>query len=460
MILRGITIYYILHAIHKNAPRLKRADFRGREHREDEYSTSVISIQMRKTGGHISIKSRYNDTIDNPDNTFFSNPDKIVPGLSAAISKYFNVDFSSHNVELGRGFISKDGRIIKYHYLLRDNDDNGIFFGSNFWMPEKGEIHEINPRRQIMMGPSVFDIALRQPVGPELKNGDSFADVFGHEIAGKQIQIAKGGRGGTKISTDDGTWVEIVEGNIVAAHLPNVTDVPDNFLREAGWLEYLGVPNLRTAGRHFLYGAKSLKLIVAPKLEQVGDCSMWFCETIESLDMPNLRTVGSCFLGMNNRMLRLDLPKLVHIGDNFMMINECLANIHLPMVEQIGNEFMVSNQSMTHINLPNVRVIGDDFMCMSGVLTHFYAKKLERIGRDAMQGAPLVYAFVPKLAKEGNGCLEKNPRFCGLRDAGAKTSGAAREYGAGRQTVDAKTASIGAIVGALAMQNMGNGNDA
>ena len=49
--------YYIINAVRKNVKKIKRSK---EPHREDEYGTSVISIQVLKEGGFISIKNRYN----------------------------------------------------------------------------------------------------------------------------------------------------------------------------------------------------------------------------------------------------------------------------------------------------------------------------------------------------------------------------------------------------------------
>ena len=54
--------YHIIHCVKKGADKLKRADFKE-PRREDEYGTSVISIQILKTGGYISIKNRYNHSV-------------------------------------------------------------------------------------------------------------------------------------------------------------------------------------------------------------------------------------------------------------------------------------------------------------------------------------------------------------------------------------------------------------
>ncbi len=94
--------------------------------REDEYGTSVLQIQILKSGGFISIKNRYNHTVENPDNTFNSNPDNIISGLSEAIKHHYHVDFSSQKVYLPEHYVFMDKKIIKCNYEI-----NNVYFGEN-----------------------------------------------------------------------------------------------------------------------------------------------------------------------------------------------------------------------------------------------------------------------------------------------------------------------------------------
>ena len=54
--------YYIIHAVKENVDQIRRKDFPYPE-RQDAYGTSVISIQIVKEGGFISIKNRYNHSV-------------------------------------------------------------------------------------------------------------------------------------------------------------------------------------------------------------------------------------------------------------------------------------------------------------------------------------------------------------------------------------------------------------
>ena len=54
-------------AVKKDADQIKRKE---KPERQDEYGKSVISIQFTKDNNILSIKNRYNHTVENPDETF------------------------------------------------------------------------------------------------------------------------------------------------------------------------------------------------------------------------------------------------------------------------------------------------------------------------------------------------------------------------------------------------------
>ncbi len=132
---------YIINAVHKNADKYKRADFINPKC-DDEYATSVISIQISRCGGVISIKNRYN----NSDNTFSSNPDNIINGLSASLMNFFNIDFSSKFKELPSGYQLVDKHICKCNHEI-----NGVYFGDGFYIKNE-EIIKINKDYEFLLG--------------------------------------------------------------------------------------------------------------------------------------------------------------------------------------------------------------------------------------------------------------------------------------------------------------------
>ena len=173
--------HYIVHAKKKNVDEIKRENFPN-PRRDDEYGTSVISIQMRKEGGHISIKNRYNHTVDQCDNTFNSNPDNIILGLSESLRRHFNVDFSRQAVMLPDEYMVDNERIIKHH-----GERNNVYFGDSFYVQD-GVVHELDKRTEIMLDRFIYNNETKTLSNPANLD-DAFIDAFKQETEGKKIRI-------------------------------------------------------------------------------------------------------------------------------------------------------------------------------------------------------------------------------------------------------------------------------
>ena len=109
-------------AVKEGAEDIKRKDFKNPK-REDEYGTSVMSIQFNR--GRIctvSIKNRYNHTVNNPDATYGNDLDRIIPGLTksfaALLKKEHGLELNNTNIEqfeIPGYVVANDGRYYKYN---------------------------------------------------------------------------------------------------------------------------------------------------------------------------------------------------------------------------------------------------------------------------------------------------------------------------------------------------------
>ena len=155
--------YYIVNAIKKGIDKVKRVSFYGKEKRQDDYGTSVISIQIPKTGGYVFITNRYNHSVEDPDSTFCANPDEIIPGLNFALQKAFHVDFNMGATCLPSHYrMDEDGRIFKFLF-----EQNGMYFSNTAWMDYR-QIHPIDPDSQVLLGHVILDVqqkAFASPLG-------------------------------------------------------------------------------------------------------------------------------------------------------------------------------------------------------------------------------------------------------------------------------------------------------
>ena len=129
--------FYIIHAVKRGAENIQPSKT---PKREDEYGTSVISIQIARNGGFISIKNRYNHTIDFPDSTFNNNPDNIIPGLTEALKHKFGVDFmTTEKSVMPDNYRLVNDQLVRFNYEV----DN-VYIDEKYYF-EGSTITKINP---------------------------------------------------------------------------------------------------------------------------------------------------------------------------------------------------------------------------------------------------------------------------------------------------------------------------
>ena len=324
--------YFIINAVRKDVDQIRRKDF-AKPEREDEYGTSVLSIQVLKTGGFISIKNRYNHTVPHPDNTLNSNPDNIIPGLSDAIKHHFDVDFSAQQVELPRGYLLINKQIIRFN-----TERNNVYYAEDFFVMD-GKIHEINKGTQVMLGDGLMlDLHKKEvcEVVPNLGSNqseyDPFIESINEELAGKKLQLSKNPLGGRDIIADGQVVFTVENGDLVNIILPNAKEINLNNRKHLrGNLDFSGVTGALILERADLRAVKSIK---PPK--QIRELSLAvaklpaidldFSGVTEKLDLyeTDLSAVKSIKLPKRIRELSLALAKLPAIDLDFSGITEKL----------------------------------------------------------------------------------------------------------------------------------------
>ena len=388
--------YHIINAVRKDVDKIKRDDFNNPK-REDKYGTSVLSIQILKTGGFISIKNRYNHTVQNPDNTLNSNPDNIILGLSESLKHHLNVDFSAQKVSLPNHYTLMKNKIIHYNYEI-----NNIYFGNNFYVKD-GDIYELDKDKEIMMDYFIFNVKDKTIKTPVNDLSDSFPAVFENEIKGKKSKITKD-KDGHHIFADDVEIAVVQDGNIKSLHLPTTKEIKDCFLEKnlelsrfsAPLLEKVGfdflhlnqglteldLPNLKEVGIRFLFFNKKLSKLNAPLLEEVGRYFLYYNEELLKLNAPALKKVGGDFLWTNKGLRELDLPNLEEVGGVFLYHNEKLTELNLPNLEEVGFDFLWHNEELSKLNAPALEWVGGGFLCRNKGLRELDLPNLEEVGED------------------------------------------------------------------------------
>lgn len=223
--------YYIINAVRRDVDKITRF---AEPMREDAYATSVISIQVLKLGGFISIKNRYNHSVECPDNTFNSNPDNIIDGLGDAIKNYFNVDFSTNLVALPKNYVFADGQICKYNL-----EYSGIYYGAKFYVCD-GRVHKLTDNIEWMVHPGLIFNAGTKKVSNDYQEIAWLQRFLEDSVRNKPVQIPKNIYGGYDIvaagkkiiSFKDGkmTWINqpVVHNSVYDSGLYNTNFIGDS----------------------------------------------------------------------------------------------------------------------------------------------------------------------------------------------------------------------------------------
>lgn len=319
---------YVFFAVKDNADSLNRASFLKPE-RQDEYGTSVISIQFTKDPTHmLSIKNRYNHTVSNPDATFSNNLDNITPGLTLSFEKYYGMKqkYISSYLDIPNYVLAKDGRLYKYNYEI-----NNIYYCPDNIVIDNFEVKKYPKEKFLITDYFVIDLVNKTISLYQKHVGDNFPSTI-PKI--KNIVI-------TNINNGKRVVISLVEGQDIVLTLDK-----DNRIISIEDSNIINVPNLYLLWNRYLV---SLKL---PNAQTIGDNVLYTNKDLTNLDTPMLEEIGSRFLYHNIRMKELSLPRTKAIEKDFMYLNDSLERISIPLLEQVGNHFLYINTKASELDIP------------------------------------------------------------------------------------------------------------
>ena len=293
--------YYIINAVRKDVDKIKRGE---PPQRDDAYGTSVISIQVLKSGGFISIKNRYNHTVSNCDNTLNSNPDNIITGLSDAIKHHFNVDFSSRAVELAPGYTLIGNQICKYYREI-----NNVYVSEDFYIKD-GRIYEIDKSTQISLGNGlIFDLK-HDPRMARLRDVTNSTGTFNIDalINNRPIRIEKNTDGSKALYASDEHILSYQDGKICYINPKNLGDFSLPYANLRGNLDFSHIGRSLSLRNCDLAQATSLKLPINHFFEFNG-IKYYTDIDLEGATLPTVELDFSDFQG-NLVLKRADLSRV------------------------------------------------------------------------------------------------------------------------------------------------------
>jgi len=375
---RRIKNYHIFWAIKKNVDEIERENFKNPK-RQDEYGTSVISLQFSKGKcSTLSIKNRYNHTVDNPDATFSNDLENIQAGLTDSFEKYYNIDLSLTNsgFEIPNYVMANDGKFYRYNVEI----DNAYFCPNNIVI-SNGKVNRYDKSRY-----ELFDYFILDKKEPWLYIGvmmnDSFVDTF-YNLKKVEIKKLENGDRLFIFTNKKKQQFELVVNkfNQIIKYTNNyVTKIDKYFLSNNVSLTEFTANDLRKVGAGFLYRNKKLKTFNAEKLKEVGsdflyenkdltdfnaknleyidDWALANNEQLESLNLPKLKKIGSYFMANNNTLINFNAENLKEMGLGTLSFNNSIKKLDLPSLEMMAPECFAENESLTYINLPKLKFLG------------------------------------------------------------------------------------------------------
>ena len=371
---------YVWFAVKDNAEKLNRKKFKH-PMRQDEYGTSVISIQFDRDDTHtLSIKNRYNHKVENPDATFSNDLDNIVAGLTKSFADYKGMRqiFNDEILCLDGYIYTNDGKYYKYNYEI-----NNVYYCPNNIIIDTYNVKHLASEKYIVMDYFVLDLVNKEINNYDIRIFDDFANSFSkiekievtkhndfkvinilHENNNKTVMILN--KLNNLIGLYSNDLVEIkdkfLELNkyLKEVNLPNVSKIGDDFICKNRSIKQINLPVVEIIGNRFLNNNCSLKNLSLPLLVKAGHIFMTWNEVLEEIDFSSLKVAGFDFLQNNKEIKILNLPLLEKLGDSSFLMNEKLEVFNAPCLQEVGDCLLRYDEKLKHVIMPSLIGVGYD----------------------------------------------------------------------------------------------------
>lgn len=398
---------YVFFAVKKNILDIKREDFLIPD-RQDEYGTSVISIQFtRDKNNHLSIKNRYNEVVNNPDSTFDNNLDNIIPGLTMSFYKAYGIrEIYDENSEFQmENYISIDGEYYKYNYKLND-----IYYCTNNIIVDNGKVIKYDPEKYIIMDYFIIDLVNKKIDVYDNKIRDSFSEVIGKI---KNIEIVRGEKDKkVYITNEEDNIFELTlsfDNKLIGIKNNMIDKLPNRFLISGQYLKNMEFSNVREIGNDVLYANTDLEYFNLSKAEVIGNYFLANNIKLTNINLNKTIIIGDDFLKKNIIVGSINFDSLQRVGNNFMFSNKGLSSIVIPNLSYTGKCFFKLNDKVLFASFPSLQETGDFFMNDAKNLRMFEADNLRVTGdMFLMANKELDYISLPNLIKTGKLFLAAN----------------------------------------------------
>jgi len=381
--------WHIFFAVKKNVSDIKRGNF-DHPMRQDEYGTSVISLQFsRGEKSILSIKNRYNHTVADPDSTFSNDLENIIAGLTESFEKYYGIKIikGSKHFELPSYVLAGDGKYYPYNIEL-DNI---------YYCPNNIVIENTIPRKLDKSTYEMFDYHIFNKVTKkfETKVKDSFTDGLDYI---------------TKIETEYNPESKlrtllITYNDIDALEVRHFCVVTN----ERGQMVEAFVENAPTTKNPYLVRSNYLKVIDASNITELPSNSIRYARSLFHIGMDNLETINANSFEYLYSLYALELPNVKKISHNCFEFASNLKSVSVPNAEELGINAFKCSQNLKTLNAPNIISMASGCFEENSIET-LYLPKIERMNAQCFRNSKhLDSLYAPNLTTLGNLCFQYVP---------------------------------------------------
>ena len=407
--------YDIFFAVKDNAENIQRFPV---PRRQDDYGTSVISLQFSKGARRmLSIKNRYNHTVDNPDATFSNDLENIHAGLTDSFEKYYGInirDSQTYNFELKNYVMAGDGKFYKYNREI-----NNVYFCPNNVIIDNGKVINLDKSKYDILDTYILDKTQKQVITYNQFSGDfkkieegddGFTKLLRNNISKLKMKnvddnhifefLHKNGEK-TKVTTNK-------DGLIIKFETDTRSDIHINFLSGCTNVKSFIAPNVKVIKDYCLSHAHDLEEIDVSSVEEIGFCFLMEAPKLKSFEAKNLKSVGYSFLHSAPNLKNINLDSIENILSSSLEFN-IIEKANFPNLIEAGDHIFGKNQTMKELNIPKAVKLGNYFLANNVVIDKISADNLEDAGSNFINaGGKFISVNFPSLNKLSNYFLHQN----------------------------------------------------
>ncbi len=378
----------VFFAVKKDADKINRVDYPNPK-RQDEYGTSVISIQFMRDPTHtLSIKNRYNHSVNNPDSTFSNNLDNIIDGLTESFEREYGLiqKHKNNGLEIENYVRASDGKYYKYNHEI----DN-IYYCPNNIIIDNYEVKRYEKEKYIIIDYFIVDLVNKKIKVYDERIKDPFLDTVDDiekiEIEKKRLDKKLV----IKINNKEDIKLVLNKNNeIIRLENTNVEKIKNDFLYDNTSLQEIDLPNLQEVGKGFLCSNIALEKANLPKLKEAGKDFLYCNRSMRELNLPSIQKVGNNFFGNNSYLQVINLPNLQKVDDRFLFTNEYLQKLYLPNLKEAGKYFLCFNKELQELNCPKLEKVGSNFLFYNRTLQKINCPNLDKVGYNFLCNHPII----------------------------------------------------------------------